>query len=75
MEESRIRMCDFMDYIRSIIFGIFSSIFTDSSSGKSNDYGDYCVNNGEGSGQMRNNDINIDCGGTADLRCTGGYLR
>ena len=28
MEESKIRMCDFMDYIGSIIFGIFRLIPT-----------------------------------------------
>ena len=49
------------------------SISTDSSFGIGNDYANYCVNNGGGRGQMRDNDIR--CGGTADLRCTGGCIR
>ena len=50
------------------------SISTDSSTGKSNDYGDYCVN-GEGSGSNGPVANDIDCGGTADLKCTGGCLK
>ena len=50
------------------------SISTDSSTGKSNDYGDYCVN-GEGSGSNGPRVNVIDCGGTADLKCTGGCLK
>ena len=52
---------------------LFSISTAESSTGNGNDYGDYCVNNGGGRGPMRDNDIR--CGGTADLRCTGGCLR
>ena len=56
-----------------LIIVFFSISTSDSSTGDGNDYGDYCVNNGGGRGPMRDNDIH--CGGTADLKCTGGCLR
>ena len=58
---------------KNLKIALFSISTVDSSTGNGNDYGDYCVNNGGGRGPMRDNDIH--CGGTADLKCTGGCLR
>ena len=58
---------------RNLKIALFSISTVDSSTGNGNDYGDYCVNNGGGRGPMVDHDI--ECGATADLRCTGGCLR
>ena len=58
---------------KNLKIALFSISTVDSSTGNGNDYGNYCVNNGGGRGQMVDHDI--PCGGTAQLRCTGGCIR